>query len=126
MKIVFVFGTVILLSSMISACNKSGISAGASIVGVWDCNTMSEDGPQNSNVPDTKTFSADGQYSSSKAPEGKKYKYSLEGDKLTISFTQRDWIEKITRLTKDSLEYYNDMSGKPVKASCKKSKEHGK
>ena len=122
MRIVVVSGAVALLLG----CHNSGISADASIVGVWDCQTRGEEGPPNSTVSDIKAFDADGQYSSSKAPEGKQYKYRLEGDKLVIAFPQRDWTEKITRLTKDSLEYYNDMSGKPVKASCKRSNEHGK
>jgi len=120
MKIVLVFGTVTLLSFMISGCNNSSVSTGGSIVGVWDCHTKSEDGASNSNVADTKTFNADGQYFSSKAPEGKSYKYRLEGDKLIFTFSYGDWDEKVTRLTNDSLEYYNDKSGKPVKASCRK------
>ena len=120
MKIVLVFGTVALLSFAISGCNNSGVSSGGSVVGVWDCLTKSEDGSLNSDVSDIKTFKADGQYSSSKAPEGKSYKYRLEGDKLIFSFSYGDWIEKVTRLTNDSLEYYNDKSGKPVKTSCKK------
>ena len=71
-------------------------------------------------VSDTRTFNADGKYSLSSAPEGKSYPYRLEGNKLIISFSYGDWIETVTRLTNDSLEYYNDKSGKPVRISCKK------
>jgi hypothetical protein len=120
MKIVLVFGTVTLLSFIIAGCNNSSESTGVSIVGVWDCQTNSEGSPSNLNLSDTKTFSADGQYSSSKFPEGKKYKYRLDGDKLITSLPYGDWIEKVTSLTNDSLEYYNDKSGKPVKVSCQK------
>lgn len=120
MKIVLVFGAVTLLSFMASGCSKSSISSGTSIVGVWNCHTKSEDASLNSDVSDIKTFNADGQYSSSKAPEGKSYKYRMEGDKLIFSFSYGDWTEKVTRLTNDSLEYYNDKSGKPVKVGCQK------
>ena len=48
----------------------------------------------------------------SKAPEGKKYKYRLEGDKLIVTLPYGDWTDKITRLTNDALEHYSDKTGK--------------
>lgn len=123
MKNVVLLATVAVFSFIISGCNKSSAPAGATVVGTWDCTTKSEGDPANLTVSDTKTFGADGQYSSSKAPEGKSYKYRLDGDKLIFSFPYGEWIEKVTSMTNDSLEYYNDKSGKPVKTACQKSKK---
>lgn len=122
MKFVLFLGTVALSSFIISGCNKSSASAGASVAGVWDCHIVSEGTPLNSDVSDTKTFTADGLYSSSKAPEGKRYNYRLNGNELIFSFPYGEWVEKVTRLTNDSLEYYNDKSGKPVKTSCQRNR----
>ena len=126
MKSVFFLGTVSLLASFISGCNNSTSPAGgsspanaATLVGEWKCATKSADSP--SELPDNKTFSAEGWYSSSKFPEGKKYQYRLDGNKLTVSMPTGEWTEKITALTAGVLEYYNDKSGKPIKVSCQKS-----
>ena len=121
MKIVLAVGTISLLSCVLSGCSDSSESSVASIVGTWNCETKGDDSTSSMNMSDTKTFSADGQYASSKFPDGKKYHYRLEGDKLITSFPYGDWVEKVTSLTSDSLEYFNDKSGKPVKVSCKKS-----
>ncbi len=122
MKVVLVFGAVILSSVAISGCD-SGIAAGASVVGVWDCHMRTESGPSKSDLSDTKTFNDKGQYSSSRAPEGKVFKYRLEGNKLIFSYPYGDWTENVTRLTNDALEFSNDKSGAAVKTSCTRSKK---
>ena len=126
MKTILVLGVVSVLTSIISGCNNPSIPAGgsgsggaATLVGTWNCVTKSEGGP--AEVSDSKTFSADGSYSSSKYPEGKKYPYQLDGDKLIVSMHGEKWTEKLTTLTANSLEYYNDKSGQPVKVICTKS-----
>ncbi len=123
MKVVFVFGAAILSSVMISGCD-SGIAPGASVVGVWDCHIRTESGSSKSDLSDTKTFKDNQEYSSSRAPEGKVFKYRLEGNKLIFTLPYGDWAEKVTRLTNDTLEYYsNDKSGAAVKTSCTKGKK---
>ena len=120
MKKAFVIGTFTVLSLLVTGCNKSVDPTGKAIVGAWDCHTTSAESSANINLADTKTFGADGQFSSSKFPVGKTYKYRLEGDKLITVLPQGDWIEKVTNLTTNSLEYFNDKSGKPINVSCQK------
>ncbi len=122
MKVVLFIGAAILSSVTISGCD-SGIAPGASVVGVWDCHLRTESGPSKTDLSDIKTFKDNQEYSSSRAPEGKVFKYRLEGNKLIFSLPYGDWTENVTRLTNDTLEYYsNDKSGAAVKTSCTKSK----
>jgi hypothetical protein len=70
-------------------------------------------------VRDAQTFTADGWFSSTKYPEGKKYKYRLDGDKLLIAFPTHEWSGKVTTLSSDSLQYDGDAAGES-KVNCKK------
>lgn len=110
---------------MISGCdNPSATKAGgatenaAAIVGVWKC--VTKDGESAKTLSDNQTFSADGWYSSSRSPEGKKYKYRLKGDELVITMPYGDWAQKVTRLTSGDLEYSSGKSDPPTKVSCQK------
>lgn len=126
MKTILVVGSFALLASVVAGCGDSGDLGGkavtaadkVSIVGVWNCVTKSSDGTPD--MADSKTFGADGQYSSSRFPEGKGYGYRLEGDKLIVSMPSGDWTEKVKRLAADALEYSNEKSGQTTTVSCKK------
>lgn len=126
MKTTWSIGFVSLLAASIAGCGDSGGFGGkavseenkGAIVGVWNCVTKAGSGVPD--MSDSKTFGADGLYSSSKFPEGKSYAYRLEGDQLIVAVRSRDWAEKITRLTADTLEYHKEMSGKTTSVSCRK------
>lgn len=126
MKTTLVVGSVSLLAAMIAGCGDSGDAGGkavteankASIIGVWNCVTKSGDGTPD--MADSKTFGADGKYSSSKFPEGKSYEYRLAGDKLIVSMPSGDWTENVKRLTASALEYSNEKSAMTTSVSCQK------
>lgn len=125
MKAVFAIGTGSLLISMMFGCSDSNIFSGgnpsenkAALVGVWNC--LTKVGDTATGLADDKTFSADGWYTSSKFPEGKKYGYSVDGHKLIISFPTRSWTENVTRLTNGSLEYSSGKPGQLTSVTCQK------
>jgi hypothetical protein len=118
MKTVVYFGIFTLFS--MTGCYHSSEPKAADILGVWECHTRSESITPMTDMQDTKTFTAEGIYSSSKFPEGKNYKYRLDKDKLIVTFPKGDWVESISNLTSASLEYFNNKAGYPLKVSCHK------
>lgn len=125
MRTVLVVGTFALLASMISGCNNSsaptaggGADNATAIVGVWKC--LTKEGASGAGLSENQTFTADGWYSSSQFPEGKKYKYRLKGDELVIAMSYGDWTQKVTRLTNNALEYNSGKADQPTRVSCQK------